>query len=216
MHLGKLYSKFDSRCNSYSVRIEALKSNQINMQPWEFNYQTEVLISDIWQNWCHFTRKLLFSSCRGTVARDGSIVLARSGDNTWKRLGYEAKQGVSQHNATPNGHLNFKIRMEPTWGDMNCAIKIIVKLQPSNKSHLLTTYGSFSKLKDLQLIRNACAHKNIETINSIYPLASRYNFGVLKNATQVAWATASGSNDYAIEEWLFEMNLIADLATSTS
>jgi hypothetical protein len=216
LHLGKLYLNFDARCKSYSVRISTLKSKKSNIQPWEFNYQTEVLISDIWQNWCHFTRKLLFSSCRGTVARDGSTIVARAGINTWQRLGYEAKRGVMQQNATPNGHLNFLIRKEPTWGDLDCAIKIIIRLQPSNKNHLLSTFGSFSQLKDLQLVRNACAHKNVETISSIQSLASSYNFGIIKNATQVAWATVIGSNELAIDQWLFEMNLVADLATSSS
>lgn len=216
MHLAKLYSKFNSRCKSYNTRVIEINSREGHLKSWEFNYQTEVLISDIWQSWCHFTRKLLFSSCRGTIARDGTVVVPRNADNSWQRLGYEAKQGVQNQNAKDSGHLNFMIRQEPTWGDLNSAVKIIASLQPSNQNNLLSAFGSFSGLKDLQVVRNACAHKNIETFNSILPLASRYNFSLPANATQVAWARVKGSNDYAIEQWIFEMNKIADFATSRS
>lgn len=216
MHLGKLHSNFDSRCRSYNQRALAINANKSVLKEWEFNYQTEVLISDIWQNWCHFTRELLMSSCRGTVARNGGIILMRNGDNTWQRLGYEAKQAVSQANATSNGHASFAIRKEPTWGDLSNVTRIISRLKPNNEVHLLQIYGSFSQLKDLQLVRNACAHKNIETLRSLLPLASRYQFGVPKCATQIAWAKVHSSNDYAIEQWLFEMGLIADLATATA
>ncbi|MFQ1930149.1 hypothetical protein ACK34T_11655 [Aeromonas veronii] len=213
MHLAKLYSKFDSRCRSYNQRITEIKSNELKLRKWEFNYQTEVLISDIWQSWCHFTRKLIMSSCRGTIARDNSIINARTADNTWRRLGYEAKQASIQHNITANGHINFLIRKEPTWGDLSNVSRIITGLGPSNKNNLLGAYGSFSQLKDLQLVRNACAHKNIETLNSLIPLSSRYNFGSLSCATDVAWAKKNGSNDFAIEHWLYEMRQISDLAT---
>ena len=193
-----------------------IKSNQSTLKAWEFNYQTEVLISDVWQSWCHFTRKLLMSSCRGTIARDNSTVSARINDNSWQRLGYEAKQASVQHNATPSGHINFLIRKEPTWGDLNNISRIIVGLAPNNATNLLGVYGSFHQLKDLQLVRNACAHKNIETLSSLVPLNSRYNFGSLDCATDVAWAKIHGSNDFAIEHWLYEMNLIADFATATA
>ncbi|MCE1395335.1 hypothetical protein LWU68_00215 [Enterobacter cloacae] len=216
MHLGKLYSNFDSRCNSYHQRIVDIKTKEPMLREWEFNYKTEVLISDIWQGWCHFTRELLMSSCRGTTARNGNIIPKRAGDNTWQRLGYEAKQAANQANASANGHVNFAIRKEPTWGDLDNISRIIGQLKPNNENYLVGVYGSFSQLKDLQLVRNACAHKNVETLQTLMPLASRYSFGVPERATQVAWAKALGSNDFAIEQWLFEMNLIADHATSSS
>lgn len=217
MHLGKLYSKFDSRCNSYNDRVREIKFHESNLKKWEFNYQTEVLLSDVWQSWCHFTRKLLMTSCRGATARDTTIIQARNTDNnSWQRIGYEARQASFNQNASLHGHRNFLIRREPTWGDLDRVSQIITGLGPSNASNLLGAYGSFSQLKDLQLVRNACAHKNIETLGSLSPLRSRYNFGTLKCATDIAWATTRGSNDFAIELWLYEMNMIADIATSKS
>ena len=214
--MAKLYSNFNSRCKSYDNRIVAIIKNKSAINDWEFNYLTEVLISDIWQSWCYFTRRLVMSSCRGTRARDKSVIKARSADNSWKRLGYEAKQALRNQRATPTGHTNFLIRLEPTWGDLNNIIRIITALNPSNQNTLLSSYGSFSQLKDLQLVRNACAHKNIETINSLSPLGSRYSFSTLNCAPEVAWATVNGSKYFAIERWLYEMKMISYLATEKS
>lgn len=217
MHLGKLYRNFDSRCESYSRRIQQIQSSKGNIENWEFNYKTEVLISDMWQSWCHFTRELIFSSCRGTLARDGTGISERSGNNEWKRLGYEASRNLRSQALTANGHNNFRIRHEPTWGDLDNISAIVSGLAPHNMNTIISAYGSFYKLKDMQMVRNACAHKNVETLMSLNPLATRYHIGTLKNATQVAWSIGRGTtNELAIEQWLFEMNMIADLSTSTN
>lgn len=216
MHLGKLFSKFDARCRSYNFRIIEINSNRTNLKRWEFNYLTEVLISDIWQAWCNFCRELILSSCRGTIARNGQLVNKRFGDNSLQRIGYEAKQANYNHNVTANGHLNFMIRNEPTWGDLNSIIRIVQRLQPSNFNNLVTTFGSFTEPKNLQKVRNACAHKNKETITDISTLSITYNFSKLSYATDLAWKMKNNTNAFAIDIWLYEVNKIADLATASS
>lgn len=217
MRLDKLYKDFDSRCASYNNRINAILSGSAASGSWEFNYQTEVLLSDIWQCWNHFTRSLIFSSCRGSIARDGTVIQERVGNNEWKRLSYESKQGAYNKVTTNNGHANFKIRLEPTWGDLNLVPNIVNALNPNNKNQIIMAYGSFARLKDLQLVRNACAHKNVETITDLSILSSRYNTGKIQNAPSLAWSTVNGTtSDMAIELWLYEMNMIADIATASS
>ena len=146
MHLGKLYSNFDLRCKSYSYRVNELIAKKTTISTWEYNYLTEVLMSDIWQSWSNFCRELFFSSCRGTIARDGTIIPKRVGDLSWQRLGYEAKKASSGHACTSQGHLGFFIRYEPTWGDIDVFIKIVQVLLPANASRLISIYGSFTNL----------------------------------------------------------------------
>lgn len=213
MHLGKIYSKFDSRCRSYSERIANINSCKSNVEDWQFCYLTEVLISDVWQAWCHFCRELFLSSCRGCTARNGEKITAISGDKSWMRLGYIAKQASQNRNSTPGGHLNFAIRKEPTWGDLDVFLRIVDTIRPDNYQTLLFSYGSFSSLKHLQRVRNACAHKNVETISDISLLSTDYGFGRLGAATDIAWKNRLNSGEFAIEIWLYEMNLIADLST---
>ncbi len=214
MHLGKLYSQFDSRCRSYSVRINEINMAKSTISNWQFNHLTEVLISDIWQSWCNFCRELFMSSCRGTVAKNGTSIIARTGDNSWKRISYEAKQASSGRSVTTSGHSNFFIRHEPTWGDLDVFIKIVTVMRPSNYMTLQSIYGSFTDLKTLQKVRNACAHKNVETMLALSMFSSSYSFVKLKNATDIVWTSKLNSSEFVIELWLFEMNLIADYATS--
>lgn len=215
MHLGKLYSNFDSRCKSYFARIREINGKVSTNNEWEINYLTEVLISDIWQAWGNFCRELYFSSCRGTRSRDGGIILGMPGNHSWQRISYEARQAAFGQNTTVAGHQNFPMRKEPTWGDVDVFIKIVNAIQPSNSVTLLSIFGSFTDIKHIRRVRNACAHKNVESIGDISMLASNYSFPKLSYATDMAWKIKPGDADFAIEIWLFEMNLIADHATST-
>jgi len=211
--LGKLYSDFDSRCRSYNKRV--LEIVQGNYSSWEFRYLTEVLLSDVWQSWCRFCRLLYLSSCRGCIARDGSSIPAINEDHSWRRLGYIARQKIRNSGVTPNGHLNFEMRKEPTWGDLDVFLKIIQGVPLANKNTLLSSFGSFSSLKSMQLVRNACAHKNVETINNLNSLSTSYSFSKLGFATDVVWSNCNSNGVFAIDVWIYEMNLIADLATAT-
>lgn len=216
MLLANLYKNFDSRCKSYDVRLNNIITSKAHIEEWQFNYQTEVLISDIWQNWSRFCRNLVLLSCQGTKARDMSIICKRNQDNSWKRIGYEASMAVKKRPLTTNGHINFKLRLEPTWGDIDAFITIVNTLSPANKNTLTSIFGSFSSLKDLQKVRNACAHKNAETILDLGILRKNYGFTKLKCATDIAWESSIIHSVKAIELWLYEMNLIADYSTSNN
>lgn len=215
MHLGRLYSKFDSRCRSYNARVAIINASKDTIDDWKFRHLTEVLVSDIWQSWCRFSRELFLSSCRGCTARDGQIIPAIQGDKSWRRLGYRAKQASVLQNATAHGHLNFPLRKEPTWGDLDVFLKVVAGIKPHNYQTLLSSYGSFTSIKHLQLVRNACAHKNFATMTDAATLSTAYNLGKLSFATDVVWKNTLNGREFAVEIWLFEMNLIADLVTST-
>ena len=165
-----------------------------------------------------FCRQLIIYSCQGTKARNSLKVIPRPINNETKRVTYEAlmaKKGqVSK--ATKNGHVNFLMRNEPTWGDATEITKIISGLQPSNMNTLLNIFGSPNSLKHPQLVRNACAHKNSETLLELRRLSLDYNFSKLQHPSELAWTTLKNSNDIAFFYWLYEMNLIADYATSTN
>ncbi|MBO7925578.1 hypothetical protein RB215_10255 [Pseudoalteromonas sp. HL-AS2] len=214
MHLGKLYSRFECRYRSYKSRIYQIQQIPSSEQ-WKFNYCSEVLISDIWQSWSAFSRELIFSSCRGTVARNGDFIQERTTTigNCWKRLGYESSRFLRNNNLSDTGHNSFLIRKEPTWGDIENVPVIVDGLSPNNKSNLISSFGSFSQLKDLQLVRNACAHKNVETISDLYDLAGRYSFVKITTPTDLAWSHKKGTTELAIDIWLEEMLTIANLTT---
>lgn len=218
MHFAKLYRHFDSRCKSYDSKISHILSLRNSISTWEFNYLTETLISDIWQHWCGFCHQLILSSCQGAKARDMTLITPRSGDTSYKRIGYEASHinRNSMHKVTANGHNSFAIRNEPTWGDIDVFVKVAIGLNPSNVGTLTSIFGAPNSLKHLQKLRNACAHKNVETMQELNHLTLDYNFSKLNQPVELAWTTIKNGQEFAIQFWLYEMNLIADYATSNS
>lgn len=218
MHFAKLYGHFDSRCKSYDRKISHILSLKNSISIWEFNYLTETLISDIWQHWCWFCHQLILSSCEGTRARDSTLITPRLGDNSYKRLGYEASHinRNTTHKITANGHNNFAIRNEPTWGDVDVFVKVALGLRPSNTGTLTSFFGAPNSLKHLQKLRNACAHKNAETMQELTHLRLDYNFSKLGQPVDLAWSTIKSGQDFAIQFWLYEMNLLADYVTTSA
>ncbi len=149
-------------------------------------------------------------SCRGSVGRNGIIYRKRIGDNCWQRIGYEAKQVCRNQNIKPAKKLNY-LSEEPTWGDMGKIIDIIKVLNPINKSVLLSGFGlPLSGPKHLQIVRNACHHKNWETMNYVKALVQFYNFSNLKTPSFLAWEVDINKNEFAYYAWIDDLKLIAE------
>jgi len=55
----------------------------------------------------------------------------RTCDNSWQRIGYEAKQASLGNAINPGRSISF-LRNEPTWGDTNKIIDVIMALSPTN------------------------------------------------------------------------------------
>lgn len=213
MHLDKLYRKFDAQCTKLETRARNIQTQKSTISNWEFNYLTNSLISVAWINWCSFCRELLVSSCQGSMTRNHQKILKRNLLNTPQRISYEASLVKLNKTPTANGHINFQMWKEPTWGDPQKITRIITALNPSNSSTLLSIFGSANSIRHLQITRNACAHKNSETINSIRSLSLDYSFSKINHPTELAWTIHKTSNEIAIYYWLYEMNQIADYAT---
>ncbi len=214
--MRKIYRWYNQKHGIYSSRIIQINSQRGQISNWEHRYLTETLISEIWQSWCLFSRATFFASIRGAKFRDGSFVPRRDGDNSWRRLGYEASAYKKMMTPKENKHQSFKMLNEPTWGDLDAFIRIISGANPPNKSALLAAYGgSFQGVKDLQKIRNCCAHKNIENYLDIRSLAISYVISPNATPTDIAWSIKKGSSLLAIESWLHETRLIADMATAS-
>jgi hypothetical protein len=160
---------------------------------------------------------LLHPSRARTISSDNSTIIPRLiyADNSWQRLGYEAKQRGKPLKA--NGHNGFLIRYEPTWGDLDVLVDIILALKPHNQNCLLTAFGMGLKdINYLQLARNACAHKNVETIKEfVNNTHLYYDVSQLKRPSDLAWSIKIGTHSFAFNTWLYEMRVIAKNAIRT-
>jgi len=218
MSLYRLNNWLNGRINNYNNKVSYLQS-QIGMIPaWQHRYLTESLISDIWLTWCWFSRVLIHKSLRGTKARDNRVVAGRSGDNSWQRIGHECSKAAKLENHRGALPANFLMRREPTWGDIGCLIKMITALAPANQNQLLTAFGlPLQGPKHVQLVRNCAAHKTVENLFSLRAeFALVYSIPRIATPAEIAWAQKIGTTDLAIDLWLHEMRVIADVATATA
>ena len=217
MSFSILYRWFDRRCRSYERKIVHLYTHKQNYSDWEFRFITDSLLSEIWQSWCLFNRILLLKSIRGAKAREGSVIIGLHRDNSWNKILYEISHNLKNRTITNTGHVNFKIRFEPTWGDVSVMLRAIQYMAPNNQATLLSAYGMpFDGIKHMQQVRNSAAHKNIETMSEIKSLSMYYNSPEINSPMDVVWACKHQENTLAIEQWLYDINLIADLATATN
>ena len=215
MKFEKLNRRFQSSCYRFHERVSFINGQRSKLSTWKINYLTEALLLDVWHCWNDFNRTLINYSCVGDIARDGSIVQGRAGDNTWQRVGYEAR--ILSKNGIPQAHRTISfIRHEPTWGDIEKLVLIVRGLGISNENSLLAAYGSFTTPKHMQITRNACAHINRETIDNVKAIVSAYSFSRINRPSDLLWAVATGRSEFAIEFWIYEMGQIANLATESS
>ena len=175
LKLETLFASFDKKCKKLEKRAFDILNQKYAISQWEFNYLSETLISDLWQAWCNFCRELLLLSCRGTKDRNGNVILKLNRDNSRNRILYEVSQNKSNSHITANGHNNFKNHKDITWGDMSYLINAIQYLSPRNEAKLLSSFGSTTILKELQLVRNCIAHKNKESLDNIRNLDNNFS-----------------------------------------
>lgn len=165
----------------------------------------EGLLSRTWQAWGAFCRACVYESCMGTLDGSGIAIPANP---------YAASEGhvsgaAIRARSTPNppiwGNVNTLLRSEPTWGDVNVLVTIIPRLAPANQSQLLAAFSAASSgAKALQLIRNATAHNNAQTMAEVQNMRSAYIIFPLTHPIQSLFWTEPTSCDFlflwAVEE----------------
>lgn len=211
--LEKPYRSFLSNLERIRIRGIEVESESTRVKPWRLRFLTEGLISDLWQGWNNFTRTVLLMSCKGCSARDATLIARRPRDNSWQRIGYEANQAAFQRLIRPGKVIKFR-RQEPTWGDMNKVLNIISGLNPSNKSKLMASFGlSLRGPKHMQLVRNACAHKNKETMAAVRSISIYYISKLPQQPSELVWQVDRSNKTVALYSWISDLKVIADLAT---
>ncbi len=169
-------------------------------------YFLEGLLSRVWQAWCEFCRGCVVDSCLGTVTASGTTIVALPGaasESHVSRAAIQAKKGQSITWAPPNGLL----RVEPTWGDPDVLNTILSKLGPLNSSQMLAAVSSaYDSAKALQLIRNAAAHQNAQSMAELTTVQAKYSVFPTPHATHalfwVAPATGAFLLSHAIDDLL--------------
>lgn len=207
---SRLHGKINTLLDYYyhTLEVRATRSQ------WEIMYCSEGLISHLWQAWNRFCRAVIMESCSGANTRIGQSVASRMGDNSWGRIGYEARQAARGNGVSASGTIR-SIRQEPTWGDQDKLIDVIKVVNPNNKNTLLSGFGmSLHGPKHTQIIRNACAHINHENMQDIRNILQYYNNTTIKHPSLLIWEIKKGTVPVkAYESWSRDLLNIAGAVT---
>ena len=175
----------------------------------------EGLISTLWQTWCDACRSIVIGSAKGAVTASGVSVTSTYSSCTIDEIRFASMR--YSRNESVNFNLLRPISddyLEPTWGDFGKLQRVILGLNPTNCSQLLTCLGTASSIRQLQTTRNACAHLGAESIKSIRQLAPRYDNASFDHPSDVIFWLLPGTQVYSWRLWLSEIeNAISSAIT---
>jgi len=164
----------------------------------------EGVLSRTWQIWCRFCRSLIMESCRGTQEISGAIVPAIPKAISEDLVSGAAIQAKLGRRITWS-RANTILRNEPTWGDVDVLLDIANGLRPGNLAKIIsmcTMASSGAKL--IQMVRNASAHDNHQSLNGLTRFGTAYAMFPIDHACQALfWVEHTTTNymlPYALEQ----------------
>jgi hypothetical protein len=174
----------------------------------------EGLVSTLWQHWSLFCRRVVFSSALGCITRSGTVIAPCVAPTQWERVSYVALRVYAGANVHP-AVVNTNLKREPTWGDVKRVQNIVTVLSPGNAAQLVNCLGSVSRGPiDVQLVRNASAHRNAQTFAAVKSLNVYYNATRIRHPVEAVTWVDPASGDFAFMAWIDEMRLLGDLMTT--
>ncbi|WP_219113997.1 hypothetical protein [Janthinobacterium sp. UMAB-56] len=134
-------------------------------------YELEGWVSDWWQVWCRFCRRIVIESSLGCIGAGGAVFPSvHASEPHVSHIAWKQKAGIAP---TMPG-TNSILRKEPTWGDVDKLLEIIGAVNPANAPSLLAAFGTVPNIDHLRLIRNAAAHMNAQTLGEVIALQPLY------------------------------------------
>tara|TARA_R110000868_G_C10740942_1_gene752394 strand:- start:280 stop:741 length:462 start_codon:yes stop_codon:yes gene_type:complete len=110
---------------------------------------------------------------------------------------------------------NSILRKEPTWGDIDVLTKIASNLSPSNASQINAAISTvYTTAKDIQIIRNATAHTNHQTILEVRSIMTRYVVFPTNHPIQATLWTVHSTSDFLLANAIEELKMASLSAIS--
>ena len=134
-------------------------------------YELEGWLSDVWQVWCRFCRRTIFASCNGCETTSGIFVVPSQPSPEVVSF-IAARQKFGKPPSTLG--VNTRLHLEPTWGHVDRLIEVIQALAPANRVKLLSAFSIIPSIEHVRLIRNATAHRNVQSFSEVLAFQSQY------------------------------------------
>lgn len=186
--------------------VSAHKLNKFSEKDMQY---LEGLTSCVWQCWSRFCRNVVIDSSIGATTASGAILAPCVTPVMWTRVSYVAQMAAAKK--TPKASLtNSTLRFEPTWGDVAKLVNIVNALAPNNAATLLGGFGSVARgPRHVQLIRNAAAHRNSQTLTEVHGLMTFYTAKTVRHPLEALFWIDPTSKDFLFMACIDDMRLIA-------
>jgi hypothetical protein len=158
----------------------------------------EGILSRAWQAWGSFCRTCIVHSCVGTIDGSGAHVAPHPFALSEAHVSGAALRAKNKAASMPYwGGVNTTLRLEPTWGDVDVLTRLLPRLGSTNQAQLLAAISASSQsAKALQVIRNAAAHNNRQTMAEVLAIRSRYVVFPITHPVQAIYWTEPISSDF--------------------
>ena len=208
MSFERLSMQLNSRVDRLDSAFERHLFNLDNKRYVDIYALQEGLISSLWQTWCLYCKSIFFGSIRGGITSNGQhIVTPQYFQLTDYELFYVAK--LLGENKPVNQIKQAKPQSEPTWGDVNKLSLIFTLSNTPNSNYVSSPLSSSSLLKDLQMVRNATAHINDNTVQNIKDARVRYSSTKFNHPSDTIFWVDPLSKDYLWKAWVDEIKFIS-------
>lgn len=174
----------------------------------------EGALSRYWQAWCDFCRTTICSSCLGTTTAAG-VAIGPHPDAHSEAHVSEAARRAKKSTTNPWGRTNSILRLEVTWGDTDTLATIVPRMLVPRHSELTAAFSQADRsAKALQIIRNAAAHHNIQTMANVVSLSSRFISFPVTHPIQALFWTQTTTGTYLIQHAVHDLLEIAEAAVA--
>jgi hypothetical protein len=105
------------------------------------------------------------------------------------------------------------LRAEPTWGDVDVLIRVLLRLKPTNASQLAAAFSSgYASARALQTIRNAASHNDHQAAAEINTLQSLYIIFPIGHPTHTLFWIEPNSKDFLVTQAIHDLIAVGEAA----
>ncbi|MCC5956499.1 MAG: hypothetical protein JJU07_10365 [Natronohydrobacter sp.] len=209
--LELLALKLDARASLLDANFDRFLHNRKGMCRFDRSSIQEGLISNLWQAWCMFCRYVIISSTKGALTQSGAYTTSSYLNNSEMEIAYIAKVLAQGSNLGTIKSLSGTYQ-EHTWGDLNKFTLVISGIKPSNEVNLLNSISVCTRLKHLQVCRNAAAHITKSTISDLNSARVSYSKTSFQHPVDMLFWIDPVTSDFLWKSWVDEVKTAASIA----
>lgn len=221
MALLPAFALMSDKFDDYSVELSDFLSGKAKVMSaaTDFTLSDECLLEGLlsrsWQEWAHFCRSIIVSSCTGSITSGGVPIVAHPDALSPQHVAGAAVRAKKTPAPPTWGNVATALRNEITWGDTDVLATILPRMNVPRHGHLLAAFSqAHESAKAMQTIRNASAHFNAETMAEVVNLSSKYSAFQITHPTQALFWTVPPSGDYLFRYALDDLKENASIAIS--